>query len=148
MVNITDEDSESYQSAGQPNLHRKQVSAQVAAYIQALRHIAFWPYRKIAEAVKLPLTTVYRTARQYSTPTVNKGKRGRPLLLTSEARSKLVELATSSAENRRKPFTEIAYLAGIQASEKTLRTAFSTQGYHRRVARKNPFLKKKHMPVC
>lgn len=148
MVDITDENSESNQSTSQPNLRRKQVSAQVAAYIQALRHIAFWPYRKIADAVKLPLTTVYRTAHQYSTPTINKGKRGRPLLLSPEARSKLVELATTSAENRRKPFTEIAYLAGVQASEKTLRTAFATEGYHWRVARKKPFLQKKHIQVC
>jgi len=46
-----------------------------------------------------------------------------------------------------KPFTEIFYLAGVQACEKTLRPAFAQAGYHRRVARKKPFLKPDHILV-
>jgi hypothetical protein len=52
----------------------------------------------------------------------------------------LVFEATSTAESRRKPLSDIAQEVGIQVSAKTLREAFAKEGYHRRVARKKPFL--------
>jgi len=128
----------------------RQLSVEVRAQIHALRHIASWPYRKIAESVNLPLTTVYRAAKQALHQQTNSQdlSRGRNPILSSADRQKLIEHATSSAENRRKPFTEISYLAGVQACEKTLRQAFAQAGYHRRVARKKPFLKPDHILVC
>ena len=69
-----------------------------------------------------------------------KTMRGRPKKLTPDDRKKLIEMATQSAENRRKPFAEIAKLCGITACETVLRRAFEDEGYHRRVARKKPFL--------
>lgn len=128
-----------------------QLSAEVKAQVQALRHIALWPYRKIAESINLPLTTVFRAAQQSpsSTPlsTTRSATRGRHPILSPEIRRKLMDVATTSAETRRKSFTEIAYLAGIHACEKTLRQAFALEGYHRRVARKKPFLTLKHINV-
>jgi hypothetical protein len=61
---------------------------------------------------------------------------------------KLIEVATECAENRRKPLTEIAYMAGITASATTLRRAMVMEGFHRRVARKKPFLSVKQQVVC
>ena len=49
-------------------------------------------------------------------------------------------MATSSAENRRKPLYDIAQLCGITASYGVLCKAFKEKGYFRRVARKKPFL--------
>ena len=52
----------------------------------------------------------------------------------------LIKMATSSAENRRKPLYDIAQLCGITASYAVLRKVFEEEGYFRRVARKMPFL--------
>ena len=38
-------------------------------------------------------------------------------------------------------------MAGITASEKTLRHSLASEGYHRRVARVKPFLKPSHLNV-
>jgi len=38
------------------------------------------------------------------------------------------------------PYTEVAKEAGIDMSERTLRRLFETEGYHRRVARRKPFI--------
>jgi len=128
----------------------RQLSLEVRAQIHALHHIASWPYRKIAESVNLPLTTVYRAAKQPLHQQTNSQDptRGRNHVLSSTDRQNLIQHATSSAENRCKPLTEISYLAGVHACEKTLRQAFAQAGYHRRVARKNPFLKPDHILVC
>jgi len=122
------------------------VSGEVAAHVRALRHIAGWPYRKIALAVGLSLGTVHRTAQQKQHQKEKK-VRGRPWMLRPELRQDLIDIVTQSAENRRKPLTEIAYMAGIQASSKTLRRSLALDGYHRRVARKKPFLNHGHIAV-
>jgi len=115
--------------------------------IRALRHIAQWSYRGIAQKTRISLSTVYRIAHPISTPVRHKVGR-RPAILTLQLRKRLVNLATATATNRRKPLTEIAYMAGVQANNKTLRCAFAEEGYHRRVARKKPFLKPQHKTVC
>ena len=126
-----------------------QLSTEIKAQIQALRHLALWPYRKIADTINLPLTTVYRAAQQPVLPPNNpRTTRGRHRLLTPETCKGLIQVATASAEYRRKPLTEIAAIAGVQASAKTLRRMFALEGYHRRVARKKPFLTRKHLVVC
>lgn len=126
-------------------IKRSPVSAEIAAQVRALRHIAGWPYRKIAVAVGLSLGTVYRTAQKNKKN--KKSVHGRPWMLRPELQQDLVDIITQSAENRRKPLTEIAYMAGIQASGKTLRRSLALDGYHRRVARKKPFLNHQHISV-
>ena len=69
-------------------------------------------------------------------------------MLRSELRQALLDIITESAENRRKPLTEIADMAGIKACSKTVRHSLVLDGYHRRVARKKPFLNPTHIQVC
>jgi len=106
-------------------------------FVQALRFRAGWTYREIAADQNLGLSTVHDICQAPATP---KKRKGRPFSIDTPTRRRLVATATFSAANRRLTYSEVADLCGIQASEKTLRKAFSLEGYHRRKARKKPFL--------
>jgi len=121
---------------------RMEVDFTLCHKIRALKHYAHWPYRQIAAVTGVALSTVYRIAHPPLTPTRNR-IRGCHSILHTPQREKLITLATSSAENRRKSYTEIAQMAGLTACDRTLRRTFSSAGYHRRVARKKPFLSSK-----
>ena len=125
---------------------REEISPSMRAKIRALYHIANWPFRKIASVTGIALTTVYRVAKPPITPKRNR-VRGRPFLLRTPQREKLIATATESAVNRRKPLTEIAHMAGIVACPVTLRRTMATEGYSRRIARKKPWLSPKNQQV-
>jgi len=122
-----------------PQPLRTEVDVGLCHKIRGLKHFAHWPYRQIATATGVALSTVYRIAHPPHTPTRN-SVRGRHSILRTPNRQKLITLATASAENRRKPYAEIARMAGLNACDRTLRRTMSSAGYHRRVARKKPFL--------
>lgn len=126
---------------------RSEISSSMRSKIRALRHIAQWSYRCISQNTGISLSTVYRIAHPPSTPVHRAHDRRRPVILTPQLRSKLIDLATSTAANRRKPLAEIAFMAGVQANNRTLRRSFAQEGDHRRVARKKPFLKPQHKTV-
>ena len=125
---------------------RTEVNIALSHKIRALKHLAHWPYRQISAATGVALTTVYRIAHPPVTPP-HKNMRGRHNILRTPHREKLISLATASAENRRKPYLEIAHMAGLTACDCTLRRTMSSAGYHRRVARKKPFLSNKTRQV-
>lgn len=127
-------------------LLRTEVNFALCHKIRALKHYAHWPYRQIATATGVALSTVYRIAHPPITPT-RSGLRGRHSILRTPQRKKLITLATSSAENRRKSYTEIAQIAGITACNRTLRRTMISAGYHRRIARKKPYLSSKTRQV-
>lgn len=66
--------------------------------------------------------------------------RGRRKKIRTPQRRQLINIATKDSACRRLTFTEVAEIAEIDACERTLREAFETEGYFRRVARKKPFL--------
>jgi hypothetical protein len=109
-------------------------------YIQGLRK-AGWTYEKIAKDQSMPRSTVAQICAAPATPQ-RKNKCGRKIKIDTPTRRRLVFTATLNAENRRKTMSEIAQLCdlGFHVSEKTLRQAFAKEGYHRRTARKKPFL--------
>ena len=125
-----------------PQPLRTEVDIALCHKIRGLKHFAHWPYRQIATATGVALSTVYRIAHPPYTPTRNR-IRGRHSTLRTPNREKLISLATASAENRRKPYTEIARMAGLNACDRTLRRTMSSAGYHRRVTGKKPFLSNK-----
>ena len=114
------------------------ITASLRSKIRGLRDHAEWTFRHIAQEVGVALSTVYSICKAPATP--RKVKPGRPKILTAPIRKRLVDFATASQRNRRLPFTEVAELAGITADMRTLRIAFATEGYHRRIARSRPFL--------
>ena len=62
---------------------------------------------------------------------------GRPAKLKDHAKRAMVQ---DTLKNRIKPFQEIGHQAAENVSESTVRRALDEQGFHRRVARKVPFL--------
>jgi len=118
---------------------RTEVDSALFHKIRALKHYAHWSYRQIATATGVALSTVYRMAHPPLTP-IHSRLRGCHSILRTPQREKLIALATSSAENHRKSYTEIAQMAGLTACNRTLRRTMSSAGYHRRVARKKPYI--------
>jgi len=115
----------------------KHASYKTRCQVQALRFSAGWTYRRIAEDQNLAVSTVHDICHGPSTPRKTKG---RPILLDTPTRCRLVAMATQSAEHRRMPLREVAALCDIEACDRTLRKAFAKEGYARRVARRKPLL--------
>jgi len=67
-------------------------------------------------------------------------QRGRKPLFTAAVGHRLMETATASAYNRRLPLAEVAKLANVKASKRSLRRIFQSEGYNCRIARVKPFL--------
>jgi hypothetical protein len=110
-------------------------------YIQCLRNEMSWTLQRIADNQQVSVSTVWNICNGFATP---RKKKGRPLKITTPLRRQLVATATLDTEHHRKPYNEIAEICGISAAENTLRRAFEREGYHRRIARKNVFLKIAH----
>jgi len=126
---------------------RHEVPTSTRSKIHALRHLAGLSYWSIAAKTHISLSTVYQIEHLPALPD-RKPCLGRPFLLRSVERKKLIALATSGARNRRKPLTEIGFLAGIRAGGQTLQHSFAFEGYHRRVARKKPYLSSNIKAIC
>ena len=119
-------------------LERRLISSSLRSKVRGLRTHAAWTFRRIAEEIGIAASTAFSICQAPTTP--HKVKPGRPRILTTPIRKRLVDFATASQKNRRLPLREVAELAGVNASADVLCTAFATEGYHRRVARVRPFL--------
>lgn len=108
------------------------ITSSLRSKVRALRQNAAWSFRRIANKFGIAVSTAYSICKAPSTP--RKMKSGRPKQLNTPIRKQLITLATVSQTNRRLPLTEVANLAGIQASPTLLRKAFAQEGYHRCVA--------------
>ncbi|GLB38612.1 putative encoded by [Lyophyllum shimeji] len=96
---------------------------------------------KAADLHDLPLSTAYRLAKTYEQiGTVSTRPRpGRPKKLTERDKRLLVR---NARKTRRAPFAELANSLQLNVSASTVRRRLAEEGYHRRVARKCPFLRK------
>ena len=72
----------------------------------------------------------------------NRPRSGRPPKLTEYDRRHIIRTAK---KERRTPFAEIGNQLGLRVGETTIRRVLNAVGFHRRVARKVPFLSKLHM---
>jgi len=89
--------------------------------------------------VGIAVSTVYNICKAPSTPR-KVTKPALPKLLNSPIRKQLIALATSSQQNRHLQLTQVAKLAGIQASPTLLSKAFAQEGYHRSIAQARPYV--------
>ncbi|GLB45817.1 putative DDE superfamily endonuclease [Lyophyllum shimeji] len=99
---------------------------------------------KVSQAARhfgLPRSTAYRIAKRFEkTGMVSTRKRtGRPKKLSEGDKRLLIRTAR---KERRVPFRELANSLQLQVSASTVRRTFAEAGYHRRVARKRPYLRK------
>ena len=67
----------------------------------------------------------------------NLARSGRPEKLSDRDKRLLIK---TTRKERRTPFGELRNKLGLQVGETTVRTILAQAGYHRRVARKKPFL--------
>lgn len=110
--------------------------------ILTLFNLANWNKTQIARKLQLPLSTVRACiSAGITTPPT---QHGRPILLTTQKRRRLVARATTDAFHRRMPVEEIAQIEGIQACRRTLLSAFEKERYFRRVAAEKPLLTPAH----
>lgn len=116
------------------------ITASLRSKIRGLHNHAEWTFRRMAQEVGVAVSTVYSIRKAPATS--RKAKLGRPKVLTTPIRKRLVDFATASQKHGQLPFTEVAELAGITADMRTLRVTFqvATESYHRRIARSRPFL--------
>lgn len=98
---------------------RTELSISVCSKIQTLHNITLWPLCKIGIELGIPVSTVYKICKQPSTP--HHPCMGRPRLLTTPMRKRLVDYATASQENQSKSLAQIVEEAGITVNEQTLR---------------------------
>ncbi|KAF1967760.1 hypothetical protein BU23DRAFT_375150, partial [Bimuria novae-zelandiae CBS 107.79] len=108
--------------------------------ILTLRTYAGWGYTRISTSLQIPRSTVRRTILHPETP---RHPRGRPPILDTPKRQRLVRRATIDAFHRRLPYTDIAFLEGINACRRTLVHAFEKEAYFRRIAAEKPLLTEK-----
>jgi len=125
-----------------PNSLRREITLSLQSKIRSLRTFAMWPFRRISQAVQLPVSTVFSICAQPNTPPEH--HTGRPPCLSSQDKIQLIAHAIASQENRRKPLSIIAEELGIKVNERTLRRFFTSKNYHRRIARAKPFLSVKN----
>ena len=117
---------------------RVTITSSLRSKIRALRAHAAWSFQRIAKEIGIATSTVFSICSAPFTP--KKIKLGRPKVFTTPIHKRLIDFATASQKNRCLPLAEVAQLAGVQASEVTLRKVFAQEGYHRRIARVRPFL--------
>ena len=82
--------------------------------MHTLRYVAGWTFGEISREMGFHYTTVARICGQPTTPTK---RSGRPRVLTTPDRRRLVYYATLDAEHRRLPFPEVARRYGIEACD-------------------------------
>ena len=123
-----------------PEIRHQRLSYKQCCQIQALKFIAGWTYSKIAETIELPLSTVFNVCLYPATSPRRKSR----VKISTPIRKRLVSEATKNAESHCKIFREVATSIGLDFSRQALRHAFAKEGYHRRRARKKPFLTDLH----
>lgn len=96
-----------------------------------------------ARLVDIPYNTALDIWKKYKNTgsTCNLPCSGRPKKVTDHTKRQIVRAAT---KERRKPFIEIGNQVEPRVSEATVRNVLGEEGYHRRVARKVPYLTKGH----
>ena len=102
--------------------------------------------KNVAESARLmhmPYSTALDIWKKYKKTgsTHNLARSGHPRTVTDHTKRQIVRTAT---KERRKPFAEIGNQVEPKVSDATVRRVLAEEGYHRRVARKVPYLTKQH----
>ena len=124
-----------------PKTPNRRLTHTERARIHAFRQ-AGWSLGQISQHLEIPRSTIQSCLRSCITPTKPAGRKP---MLNTPIRRRLINHATLSHQQRLKPFRQIAYELGIEASDKTLSKAFATEGYYRRTATEKPPLTEKHI---
>lgn len=111
--------------------------------IRCLHFIAGWSVRKIAWHFNRPISTIGSILELPNTTP----PRRRPTticVMDTPTRKRAVQLATSSAEGRRMPFSALKIEMGLQCSDSTFARGMHKEGYYRIVGVVAPFVNDKN----
>jgi transposase len=112
--------------------------------IYGLHKHAHWPLQRIATALDTTKGAVskiiHRVESEPQTPT----RKGRPPVITTRKRQRLVNRLSTDAQSRRLKLEHLAQLEGLNHHHKTIAKALDKEGYHRRIARRKPWLSQTH----
>jgi len=101
-----------------PPIKTHEISYKIRCFIQALRFKAGWTYEQIAENHGLSVSSIVWDI--WHTPTIRKKGKGRPVILDTLKRRRLVTTATQDAEHWQMLSRHIADICDIQAGDKAL----------------------------
>ena len=112
--------------------------------IYGLHKHAYWPLQKIATALDTTKGAVSKVITRIEAEPRTPPRRGRPPVLTTRKRRRLIDRIRTDAQSRRLKLEHIAYLEAIDCQLITIRRALAREGYHRYIARSKPWLILEH----
>jgi hypothetical protein len=127
--------------APKPNSDGSRLTHDQRIRIRTLYFDSGWGYTAISNCTKIDRSAVRRAIKSFITP---QKPRGRPPIIDTPKRQRLIKRATIDGYHRRLGYVQIATIEGIQACRRTLKAAFIKEQYFRRVASEKPFLTEKH----
>ena len=110
--------------------------------IKALKRHTSLTVKDIAAKLDLPYSTVWDITNEPMTP---QRQRGRPPIVDTPLRCRIVNYVTASAEGRRADYTEVKAALGLPISISTIRRILDKEGFRRRMALSKPFLTSGHL---
>ena len=112
--------------------------------ICGLHKHAHWPLQQIATALDTTKGAISKVITRVEAEPRTPPRRGRPPLVTTRKRRRLVDKLTADAQTRRLRLDHLAYHAGLDFHIDTIRRALSKEGYKRYVATRKPWLTQEH----
>lgn len=120
--------------------NRKNLSQFDKGGVWALHKHAHWPLQRIATAIGCSKSTISRIINRIEREPKTPVRQGRPRVITTRKRQRLVNRLTTDAQSRRLSLQQLARLEGLTHDLKTIRKALDLEGYRRYAATKKPFL--------
>ena len=114
--------------------------------IVALHRYAHWSIDHISNTLSILKSSVYRICLQseHGDPITPPRPKGRKAVCSTRKRRRLIDRLSTDSFHRRLRLDQISDLEGFDFCTRTLIIALAKEGYHRRIARKKPWLTDAH----
>lgn len=109
VVQVEDEDNGTVEEIIRADQSRKEFSHKDRIRVHVLRELG-WTMRDISIYTEIPLGSIHNICTMPATP---RKRRGRPRILTTPTRKRLIDFIQESAANRRMNFLEVALQCGM-----------------------------------
>ena len=103
-----------------------------------LRSATRLPLREIANFINIPKSTIHDINKRGTG--INKPRTGRPPKLSSRDIRQIIRYIRTNKSTRRTTLTRLKQIFHLKVHENTIRNALTQAGYHRRIARRRPYL--------
>ncbi len=116
----------------------RQLSYKERIQVHTLSQLVHFSPTSITRQTGIPQRAVNRCLAAGSSTPIKRS--GRPRILTTPSRRRLIDHATNDRIQRRKPWEQIADELGFELCSRTIKTAFDREHYFRRVAAAKPLI--------